>query len=56
MLGRRGARAECGMPWGWTALCLLSLLREYPPRARPAELGGGKVAAPPEAQRAEPAT
>ncbi|KAM7053723.1 hematopoietic progenitor cell antigen CD34 isoform 2-T2 [Molossus nigricans] len=26
MLGRRGARAERGMPRGWTALCLLSLL------------------------------
>ncbi|XP_016005749.2 hematopoietic progenitor cell antigen CD34 isoform X2 [Rousettus aegyptiacus] len=26
MLGRRGARAERGMPWGWTALCLLNLL------------------------------
>lgn len=30
------------MPWGWTALCLLNLLREYPPHARPAELGGGE--------------
>ncbi|XP_053771926.1 hematopoietic progenitor cell antigen CD34 isoform X2 [Desmodus rotundus] len=26
MLGRRSARAERGMPRGWTALCLLSLL------------------------------
>ncbi|XP_054419306.1 hematopoietic progenitor cell antigen CD34 isoform X2 [Pteronotus mesoamericanus] len=26
MLGHRGARAERGMPRGWTALCLLSLL------------------------------
>uniref|UniRef100_G1Q5L9 SEA domain-containing protein n=1 Tax=Myotis lucifugus TaxID=59463 RepID=G1Q5L9_MYOLU len=26
MLGRRGARAGRGMPGGWTALCLLSLL------------------------------
>ncbi|XP_045694528.1 hematopoietic progenitor cell antigen CD34 isoform X2 [Phyllostomus hastatus] len=26
MLGRRNARAERGMPRGWTALCLLSLL------------------------------
>lgn len=40
MLGRRGARAERGMPRGWTALCLLSLLREYRLRARPAGLGG----------------
>lgn len=41
MLGRRGARAERGMPRGWTALCLLSLLREYPPRAaRQAGRGG----------------
>ena len=42
MLGRRGARAGRGMVRGWTALCLLSLLREYGPRARPARLGGGE--------------
>lgn len=33
MLVGRGARAGRGMPRGWTALCLLSLLREYRPRA-----------------------
>lgn len=54
MLGRRGARAERGMPRGWTALCLLSLLREYRLRARPAGLGWAarRVAAPLEGERA----
>ncbi|KAM6217375.1 hematopoietic progenitor cell antigen CD34 [Rhynchocyon petersi] len=33
MLVRRGARAGPGLPRGWTALCLLSLLCEYRPRA-----------------------
>lgn len=58
MLGRRGARAERGMPRGWTALCLLSLLREYRLRARPAGLGWAarRVAAPLEGERAESAT
>lgn len=37
MLAGRGARAGRGMPRGWTALCLLSLLlREYRLRARAA--------------------
>lgn len=50
MLVGRGARAGRGMPRGWTALCLLSLLREYRPRAR----AGGEGPRSPAAERAEP--
>lgn len=47
MLGRRGARAGRGMPRGWTALCLLTLLREYPPRAAAGLDGEGRALSPP---------
>ena len=56
MLGRRSARAERGMPRGWTALCLLSLLREYPLRARGPPGWAGRVAGLLEAERVQPAT
>ena len=50
MLVGRGARSGRGMPRGWTALCLLSLLREYRPRARAA----GRVPALPEPSAQSP--
>lgn len=55
MLVRRGARVGRGMPRGWTALCLLSLLREYRPRvaARPTGSGEGRRSPRDGARRAE---
>lgn len=44
---RAGRMLGRGMPRGWTALCLLTLLREYPPRAAAGLDGEGRALSPP---------